>query len=87
MIYVNSRYYDGPLTQVGSVVSVNRKFPGQQSLKIIGYIWKQDDRIDKVAAAFLKDPTAWHLIMDINPFITDPSNIAPGTPIRIPNGI
>lgn len=86
MIYTNSRYYDGPLTQVDNIISVNRAFPGEQSMKIFGYIWKQNDRPDQVAAAFLNDPTAWHKIMDINPYIVDPFTIAPGTPVRIPNG-
>jgi hypothetical protein len=84
MIYTTSRYYDGPLYQDGDTVFVNRKFPGNQTVKMFGYIWVDGDRPDQIAAYFLGDPKAWWKIMDVNPDLFNCTYISPGTPIRIP---
>ena len=84
MIYVNSRYYDGDLYQKDNKIFVTRSFPVNNSVRILGYIWRQNDRPDQVASYFLNDPNSWSVIMDLNPHIMDPLNIPAGTPIRIP---
>lgn len=84
MIYTNSRYYSGPLSQIENTISVGRKFPESQTLRVFSYTWKQNDRLDQIAAFFLKDPEAWWKILDLNPQLKDCTNIAVGTTIRVP---
>lgn len=84
MIHTHSRYYTGVLTQENDVVFVHRRPPRAQQSQLYGYVWKDGDRMDLVAAEFLGDSYAWWRITDINPEIVDPWNIAPGTAIRIP---
>jgi hypothetical protein len=86
MIYTNSRYYDGPLSQDGESISVNRLFPKTRTVRLQAYIWKQNDRIDAIADLYLGNPEYWWKIMDLNPDISDPFFIRPGTAIRLPRG-
>lgn len=50
------------------------------------YNWVEGDRIDLLADTFLANPSLWWQIMDLNPQILDPFDIAPGTQLRIPRG-
>lgn len=89
MIYLDSRYVDGPLFLAQEakskdyILSVFRKFPSYQ----VAYYWyevTENDRIENIATKRLGKPELWWQIMDINPEIIDPFNIAPGTSLRIP---
>lgn len=90
MIFLDSRYVDGKLykardSRTNKVqVSVFRVFPEDVSSYFI-YEWVETDRIDNVASRFLGSPNLWWRIMDFNPDIIDPFNIAPATQLRIPN--
>lgn len=48
------------------------------------HIWRQGDRIDRVAYWALGDPQQAWKILDANPEIANPLDIKPGTRIRIP---
>lgn len=90
MIDSNSRYSDGFFSQVPSRdglsydVYVFRRFYSEGTWKYINYLFAEGDRVDILADVFLGSSNRWHEIMDINPEIPDPFNIAPGTLVRIP---
>lgn len=90
MIFLDSRYADGKLYKAQDSrtqkyqVSVFRIFPTDTASYFI-YDWVETDRIDNVANKFLGSPNLWWRIMDFNPDIIDPFNIAPGKQIRIPS--
>lgn len=90
MPYSDSRYAQGlffksndPRTYTNQV-GVLRQFP-VLSGDYYYYTWVEGDRIDTVAFNLYNDPEMWWTIMDANPEIIDPQNIAPGTNLRIPN--
>lgn len=92
MIYLDSRYADGNLAQVWDArkskreyqLTVMRQWPSYTE-QFFTYQWVDGDRLDQVAARFLPSPDLWWQIMDLNPEITCPIMIAPGTVLRIPN--
>lgn len=90
MIYLDSRYVDGPLfkaqdSRTGEYeLTVFRAFPSYK-VKFFYYTWVETDRLDRVALRFLGASSVWWQIMDINPEIIDPLNIVPGTVLKIPN--
>jgi hypothetical protein len=90
MPYSDSRYANGYFYRVNdprtgiSQISVDRTFPSA-SVKYGFYVWADNDRVDLVAYDQLGSENLWWQIMDINPEIIDPFNIAPGTTIRIPH--
>jgi nucleoid-associated protein YgaU len=89
MIFLTSRYVDGPLDTLPDPRTgqykrtVFRKAP-RPSTGYVSYLWRERDRIDLVAKAFYDDSTAWWQIMDANPDIIDPTAILPGTLVRLP---
>lgn len=91
MIYRNSRYFDGPVTQVVNTstgdynILVFRAFPSSRYVTYVYYTWVDGDQIDHLAQVYLGDPALWYVIMDVNPEIWDPTSIKPGTKIRIPS--
>ena len=91
MIYTDSRYADGKVfstyTTRGTEYQalVFRQFP-TYSMGYSVYLWRQEDRIDRIALTFLGDASKWWSIMDINPEILNPYDIAVGTVVRIPRG-
>jgi nucleoid-associated protein YgaU len=92
MIERVSRYYDGPLTQTPDkytgdyVISVFRRFPDSRTINYISYVWKEGDSLSHLSETFGVGAKYWWEIMEINPQIVDPFNIAEGTVIRIPYG-
>lgn len=92
MIERVSRYYDGPLSQTPNKytgqyeISVFRSFPGYTSGNYVEYVWKDGDSLSNLAAAYCGGSKYWWEIMDINPEISDPFSIVPGTTIRVPYG-
>lgn len=90
MIYLDSRYADGPVLRANNArtgnynVTVFRKFP-KYSVKFFWYEWVQSDRLDIIAMRFLGNSELWWQILDANPEILDPFEIAPGVLIRVPN--
>jgi len=90
MIYLDSRYVDGPIFYAWDSrnrqfqVTVSRQWPRRLS-KFFFYEWTAADRVDTVAMKFLGSPGSWWKIMDMNPEIGNPMAIEPGTKIRIPN--
>lgn len=90
MIFSDSRYSDGILqTNLDSrknvySVSVLREFPDARQA-FFYYTWDSSDRIDLLALEFLDDPELWWQIMDLNPEISNPFSILPGTLLRIPS--
>lgn len=47
-------------------------------------VWTQGDRIDYLAQIHLGSVHLWYRIMDMNPHVSDPNHIAPGTLLRVP---
>ena len=92
MIERVSRYYDGPLTQTPDkytgdyVISVFRSFPDSRTINYISYVWKEGDSLSYLSETFGVGAKYWWEIMEINPQIVDPFDIAEGTVIRIPYG-
>jgi hypothetical protein len=90
MIYTDSRYATGSVGYKNdsrlnkNQLSVYRTFP-QVTYRFLTYTWTSEDRIDIVSSEFLGSPNLWWKIMDINPEIANPFNIAPGTVLRIPS--
>lgn len=90
MIYLDSRYVDGPLFKAWDArknqyhLTVFRQWPSYQVAFFI-YEWVEGDRLDNISNKFLNTPEFWWKILDINPEINDPTSIAPGTHIRIPS--
>ena len=90
MIYLDSRYVDGPLLKTWNSTKqeydlvVLRQWP----LYVQNYFidqWVENDRLDNLANRYLGNPALWWQILDINPEVLDPTEIAPGTQLRIPN--
>lgn len=90
MIFSNSRYSDGFLQKALNPktrqydLSVYRDFPTGIS-GFYTYVYRADDRLETLAYYRLGDSNRWTDIMDINPEISNPHQIKPGTKIRIPN--
>lgn len=89
-IFLDSRYVDGPQFKAWDPrkgtyqLTVFREWP-TYSTGYTWYTWTEADRLDTVALRFLGDSNRWWDIMDINPQVINPYELAPGTPIRIPN--
>lgn len=87
MITSRSRYVDGDIVpHPDGAVSVMRNFPNVP-LQTIFYTWGEYDRLDRLAARFLGSPLLWWKILDANPMIQSPTDIRPGTQIRIPSDV
>lgn len=84
MIHAKSRYVNGKVVPLqDKTVMVVRNFPAVTNL-YYEYIWKESDRLDRVAGAFLASPMDWWKILDANPLLQNPTDIRPGMIIRIP---
>ena len=92
MIENVSRYNDGPLTQVPHkytdvyTIGVFRKFSQFKKVKYIEYTWVDGDSLGALSDTYGDGPKYWWEIMEINPDITNPFNIEPGTIIKVPYG-
>lgn len=90
MIYLDSRYADSKLYRAYDSrtnkynVTVLRQYPVYETGFFL-YEWKETDRLDLLAMRYFGSPSLWWQIMDLNPEILDPFNIAYGTQLRIPN--
>jgi hypothetical protein len=92
MITRISRYFDGKLfqpkhkyTKVRNIV-VDRVFPASIKANYFDHNWIDGDSLGKLANDYLGNSKFWWKIMEINPEISDPFYIEPGTVIRIPYG-
>jgi nucleoid-associated protein YgaU len=93
MIFTNSRYFTGPLSQMyvyrnnkdTPTISVSRAFPPGRTIKYSIYTWADGDSASQIADTYLGDASLWWKIMDANPEVHDAFHILPGTAIRIPN--
>jgi nucleoid-associated protein YgaU len=90
MIFTNSRYSTGllqkswlPRTSQYNL-SVFRDFE-VESASFFVYTFRDKDRLESLAEAFLGNANEWYVIMDYNPEISNPFAIPVGTQIRIPN--
>ena len=88
-LFADSRYADG--AQINAYDS--RTYKIQKTIfrtwptyleTFFFYNWVEGDRIELVSNLFLGRPDLWWQIMDLNPQILNPFNIAPGTQLRIP---
>jgi LysM repeat protein len=92
MIERVSRYYNGPLLQTEDkytgayVISVLRAFPQTKELRYILYTWKEGDTLAGISEQYGVGAKYWCEIMEINPDILDPFDIAPGTILKVPYG-
>jgi len=90
MIFLDSRYADANIYKAWDArknqynLTATRTWPTYRT-KYFMYEWVENDRLDNLANKFLYNPNLWYKILDINPEIIDPTIIAPGTQIRIPN--
>jgi len=91
MIFTDSRYIDGTLfkaydTRTGDYqLTVFRNWPSYARSYFL-YDWVETDRLDNLSLRYLGKAELWWIILDLNPEVLDPFSIAPGTPLRIPNG-
>lgn len=92
MITRISRYFDGKLFQpkhkytgVRHVI-VDRVYPAFQKTSYFDHSWVYGDSLGALAEKYLSTSKFWWKIMEINPEISDPFSITPGTVIRIPYG-
>ena len=90
MIYLDSRYADATVFTAWDSrksqynLTCFRNFPRYRQ-NFFMYEYVEKDRLDVLAHKFLNNPGLWHEILDINPEIINPNEIAPGTLLRIPN--
>lgn len=85
-----SRYYDGDLSQIKNknndfTISVLRNFPTEKEVTYREYTWVYGESLGNLAHIFIGDPQYWWEILEINPEITDPFSIEPGTRIKVPS--
>ena len=91
-VYRDSRYDDGDAQQIKNKTTgayawtVYRAFPESRLISYIDYTWVDGDRLDYLAAVYLRDSNLWWQILDITPGLPDALEIAPGTIIRVPRG-
>ena len=89
MIERVSRYYDGPLAQPKHkytglpTIAVYRKFPESITVPYVMYIWKDGDSYGALAETYLGGAKYWWKILELNPTLTDPFSIEPGTRITL----
>lgn len=90
MIYLDSRYADGPLFIAQEpksdeyILSVFRQFPTYNT-SFYFYQVTENDRIENIAANTLGNPHLWWKIMDINQEVLNPFDLKPGIQLRIPH--
>lgn len=60
---------------------IDRQIPRRRHRSVV---WTQGDRIDYLAHVHLGSAHLWYRIMDMNPHVSDPNAIEPGTLLRIP---
>lgn len=92
MIYLSSRYADSEVTYILNsrtgtpTASVLRTIPDAAVEYSYGrlYRWRDGDRLDDLAQRILGDSSQWWRILDVNPEITNPLAILPGTSLRLP---
>jgi hypothetical protein len=90
VIYLDSRYSDGPLFYGYNsykdefALTVFRAWPNYQSKFYIHEV-TEIDNVQNIAAVNLGNASLWWKIMDINPEIINPFEIPIGTQLRIPN--
>jgi hypothetical protein len=90
MIYLDSRYSDGPLfygyhTYKDEFALTVFRTWANYNTKFFIYEVTEIDRIEHIAAKTIGDPSLWWKIMDINPEVINPFEIPVGTQLRIPN--
>lgn len=94
MLYASSRYADPATTRDVMLVqaagtqlrTLIRRPSLTGQVKVVTYVWRAGDRIDRISQTYLGDPSKWWQIMDINPELPNPMDIEPGTVLRIPRG-
>jgi len=85
-----SRYFTGPLAQIENKSTGNydivvfRDFEEVGNVSFFEYTWIFGDNLGTIADKYLLNSLLWWRIMEINPEITDPFSIEPGTVIRVP---
>ncbi len=86
-ILSNSRYAGQPVARItsdrGTVPTVFRG-PVLLPSRFLHYTVKQGDRFDSLAWKFFSDSTLWWALADANPEVWYPSDLTPGSVIRIP---
>jgi hypothetical protein len=90
VIYSDSRYSDATLVKSYNnatsswEVTAFRTFPVTRASYFL-YTWEENDRIDLISKKFLGTAALWWKVMDFNPEVPNPFNVAVGTQIRVPH--
>ena len=92
MIYLSSRYAESDIDYIldsrtgVSQAAVLRDVPQQEAPDQYGrvYYWREGDRLDYLSYRFFGNSLEWWRILDANPDVLNPSQIEPGTAVRIP---
>ena len=92
MIYLTSRYAESDVSYILdsrtgiAQATVLRTIPEQDDTAQYGtvYYWREGDRLDYLSYSLYGTSLEWWRILDANPEILNPSQIAPGTALRIP---
>lgn len=75
-----SRYYE-TVAADGTYIAMRKdKVPSKYSV----YIAKSGDTFERLAFKITRDPREYYRIADLNPHVSFPDAIPPGTEIRIP---
>lgn len=90
MIILGSRYQGEPLYVQKEEDGPARQFVLRSTLPSDAatgrvHVWQDFDRIDRVAEKYLGSGDFWWMVLDRNPEVIDPQNIAAGTVLRIPD--
>ena len=82
MITVLSRYEYNPVVLDDGAVTASRKTVSDVSVFL--YTLKYGYTLESLAAKLYVDPGQWLRIADVNPHVTFPLDMYPGTEIRVP---
>jgi hypothetical protein len=89
-IYKTSRYNNSDIDYISTeeggdtTAIVFYEFSELGTLTWMDYLWKDGDRLDRVAFHFYSNPHAWWVIAEANPEIEDILNIPAGAILRVP---
>lgn len=89
LISRTSRYQRNLISLVDDRNGTSRQYivhrqPVAMVLQVNDYLWRQDDRVDSLAASFYGSESSWWMIAEANPAVLDWSTVPAGTRIRVP---
>lgn len=68
-------------------LSVLRRAPAAQSLRVSDYRWRDSERVDTVSTRYYQSESAWWMYAEANPEVLDWTQVAAGQQIRVPRAL